>query len=189
MSVSSNKFAVFCLIPVICLGAERARTESNTRSSRMVEVADGVSLRVIEAGKPGDGPALVFIPGWSTGGDIWHHQVDTFAKNHRVIAFDPRSQGESTKTTSGNTPEMCAGPPAAVHNLSGRNSPANFLGKISRAMRRNFSLCCRMESATTNRANRATAFMRNFRAMDASAWWKRSIGCLPRGSALITRTS
>ena len=108
MSVSSNKFAVLCLIPVICLGAERARTESNTRSSRMVEVADGVSLRVIEAGKPGDRPVLVFIPGWSTGGDIWHHQVHTFAKNHRVIAFDPRSQGESTKTTSGNTPETRA---------------------------------------------------------------------------------
>ena len=108
MSVSSNKFAVLCLIPVICLGAERARTESNTRASRMVEVADGVSLRLIEAGKPGDGPVLVFIPGWSTGGDIWHHQVDTFAKNHRVIAFDPRSHGESTKTTSGNTPEIRA---------------------------------------------------------------------------------
>jgi len=74
----------------------------------MVEVADGVSLRLSEAGKSGDGPVLVFIPGWSTGGDIWHHQVDTFAKNHRVIAFDPRSQGESTKTTSGNTPEIRA---------------------------------------------------------------------------------
>jgi pimeloyl-ACP methyl ester carboxylesterase len=74
----------------------------------MLEVADGVSLRVIEAGKPGDRPVLVFIPGWSTGGDIWHHQIDTFAKNHRVIAFDPRSQGESTKTTSGNTPEIRA---------------------------------------------------------------------------------
>jgi pimeloyl-ACP methyl ester carboxylesterase len=150
-------------------------------------LGEGVSLRVIKAGQGGS--TLVFIPGWSTGADIWQRQIETFAKTGHVISFDPRSQGESTKTTSGNTPEMCAGPPAAVHNLSGRNSQANFLGKISRAMRRNFSLCCRMESATTNRANRATAFMRNFRAMDASAWWKRSIGCLPRGSALITRTS
>ena len=108
MSIASNKFAVLCLIPVICLGAEFARTESKTGSSRMVEVADGVSLRLSEAGKPGDGPVLVFIPGWSTGGDIWHHQVHTFAKNHRVITFDPRSQGESTKTTSGNTPEIRA---------------------------------------------------------------------------------
>jgi pimeloyl-ACP methyl ester carboxylesterase len=99
---------VLLLIAVICLGSMRARAESNTGSSRMVEVGDGVSLRVIEAGKPGDGPALVFIPGWSTGADIWRHQIDTFAKTRRVIAFDPRSEGESTKTTSGNTPEIRA---------------------------------------------------------------------------------
>ena len=85
----------------------RAGSASELRE-RKVDVGESISLRVIEAGKAGDGPVLVFIPGWSTGGDIWHHQVDTFAKNHRVIAFDPRSQGESTKTTSGNTPEIRA---------------------------------------------------------------------------------
>ena len=74
----------------------------------MVNVAEGVSLRVLEAGKPGEGPALVLIPGWSTGADIWRHQIDMFAKIYRVIAFDARSQGESTKTTSGNTPETRA---------------------------------------------------------------------------------
>ena len=74
----------------------------------MVNVADGVSLRVIEAGKVSDGPALVFIPGWSTGAEVWRRQIDRFAATHRVIAFDPRSQGESTKTTSGNTPETRA---------------------------------------------------------------------------------
>jgi len=99
---------VLLLIAVICLGSMGARAESNTGSSRRVEVGDGVSLRVIEAGKPGDGPALVFIPGWSTGADIWQRQIDTFAKTHQVVAFDPRSEGESTKTTSGNTPETRA---------------------------------------------------------------------------------
>ncbi len=108
MSVPSDKFTFFCLIAVICLGELRAGAESNTASSHMVEVGDGVSLRVIEAGKPGDVPALVFIPGWSTGVDVWRHQIDTFAKTHRVITFDPRSQGESTKATSGNTPETRA---------------------------------------------------------------------------------
>jgi pimeloyl-ACP methyl ester carboxylesterase len=98
---------IVLLIAVICLGSIRASAQSNT-GSHMVEVGDGVSLRVIEAGKSGTGPELVFIPGWSTGGDIWRHQIDTFAKTHRVIAFDPRSQGESTKTTKGNTPEIRA---------------------------------------------------------------------------------
>jgi microsomal epoxide hydrolase len=74
---------------------------------RKVDVGGSVSLRVIEAGKQGQ-PVLVFIPGWSTGADTCKHQIDTFAKTHRVIAFDPRSQGDSTKTTTGNTPEMRA---------------------------------------------------------------------------------
>jgi pimeloyl-ACP methyl ester carboxylesterase len=108
MSVPSDKFTFFYLIFAICLGAGSARAQSNKGSSHMVEVGDGVSLRVIEAGKPGDAPALVFIPGWSTGGDIWRHQIDTFAKTHRVITFDPRSQGESATATSGNTPETRA---------------------------------------------------------------------------------
>jgi pimeloyl-ACP methyl ester carboxylesterase len=85
-----------------------ARAQSNTGASRMVDVAEGVALRVIEAGKPAGEPALVFIPGWSTGADIWRHQIEAFAKTHRVIAFDPRSEGESTRTTSGNTPETRA---------------------------------------------------------------------------------
>src|SRR6266550_9512621 len=72
------------------------------------DVGGNVSLRVIEAGTPDAEPVLVFIPGWSTGADIWRHQIETFAKTHRVIAFDPRSQGESTKTSSGNTPEIRA---------------------------------------------------------------------------------
>ena len=100
--------AVLLLIAVICLGGLRVRAESDVGSSRMVKVAEGVSLRLIEAGKPDGGPALVLIPGWSTGADIWHHQIDTFAKTYRVIAFDPRSEGESTNTTSGNTPETRA---------------------------------------------------------------------------------
>jgi non-heme chloroperoxidase len=73
---------------------------------RKVDVGEGVSLRVIEAGQGGS--TLVFIPGWSTGADIWRRQIDAFAKTNRVIAFDPRSEGESTKTTSGNTPETRA---------------------------------------------------------------------------------
>jgi non-heme chloroperoxidase len=73
-----------------------------------VDIGGNVSLRVIEAGKPDARPVLVFIPGWSTGADIWRRQIETFAKTNRAVAFDPRSEGESTKTTSGNTPETRA---------------------------------------------------------------------------------
>ena len=102
------KFTLFCFTAAVCLGTPSIRTESNAGSSRMVDVAEGVSLRVIEAGKADTQRALVFIPGWSMGADVWHGQIDTFAKAYRVISFDPRSQGESTKTTSGNTPETRA---------------------------------------------------------------------------------
>src|SRR5215469_9315486 len=75
---------------------------------RKVDLGGDVSLRVIEAGKPDAQPVLVFVPGWSTGADIWRRQIEKFAKTNRVIALDPRSEGESTKTTSGNTPEIRA---------------------------------------------------------------------------------
>jgi len=81
---------------------------------RKVDVGEGVSLRVIEAGQAAAGPTLVFVPGWSTDADIWRQQLDRFAPTYRVIAFDPRSQGQSTITTSGDTPEMRA---QDLHNL------------------------------------------------------------------------
>ena len=79
---------------------------------RKVDVGEGVSLRVIDAGR--EGSTLVLVPGWSTAADIWRQQIDRFALNYRVIAFDPRSQGQSTITTSGNTPEVRA---QDLHNL------------------------------------------------------------------------
>ena len=106
--MSRIKLNLFCLSAAVCLGTLPMLAKSNSGSSRMVELDEGVSVRVIEAGKPGAQPTVVFIPGWSTGADIWRQQIDRFVPTYRVIAFDPRSQGESTKTTNGNTPEMRA---------------------------------------------------------------------------------
>jgi microsomal epoxide hydrolase len=81
---------------------------------KRVTVAPGVTLRVTESGKAGSNPQLIFIPGWSAGADIWQDQIDRFDDAYRVISFDPRSQGDSTKTASGNTPEQRA---ADLHAL------------------------------------------------------------------------
>lgn len=108
MPIPSYKFTSFCVAAVIYLGGLLARAQSNAVSSRMVQVASGVSLRVLEAGKSDNKPVLVFIPGWSTNADVWRNQIETFAKTHRVITFDPRSQGQSRKMTAGNTPETRA---------------------------------------------------------------------------------
>lgn len=71
-------------------------------------VAPGITLRLIEAGRSTQRAPIVFIPGWSAGAEIWRDQIDRLGTSRRVIAFDPRSQGDSTKTTSGNTPEQRA---------------------------------------------------------------------------------
>src|SRR5215472_3522054 len=94
---------------LIAVGVVFGRTDSvpDLREQK-VDVGGDVSLHVIEAGKPDAQPALVFIPGWSTGSHIWRRQIETFARTNRVIAFDPRSEGESTQTTNGNTPETRA---------------------------------------------------------------------------------
>jgi pimeloyl-ACP methyl ester carboxylesterase len=93
--------------------AVRADSPSGLRE-RKVDVGEGVSLRAIEAGQAASAPTLVFVPGWSTDADIWRQQIDRLASTYRVIAFDPRSQGQSTITTNGDMPEMRA---QDLHNL------------------------------------------------------------------------
>jgi microsomal epoxide hydrolase len=75
---------------------------------RTVDLGNDVSLRVIEAGQSASGVTLVLIPGWSTTADIWREQINRFSCTYRVVSFDPRSQGGSTITTDGNTPEARA---------------------------------------------------------------------------------
>jgi pimeloyl-ACP methyl ester carboxylesterase len=107
--------SIVFLIAGITGSAATDRADSTSElGEQKVDVGEGVSVRVIEAGRAGPARTLVFVPGWSTGADVWRQQIDRFAPTHRVIAFDPRSQGQSTITTSGNTPEIRA---QDLHNL------------------------------------------------------------------------
>jgi non-heme chloroperoxidase len=72
---------------------------------QMIETAPGIQIRVLDAGAKAAPITLVLIPGWRFTADIWHEQIDSFSGRYRVIALDPRSQGDSTKTLEGNTPE------------------------------------------------------------------------------------
>ena len=73
-----------------------------------VVVKDSVRIHYLDAGPHSDSAVLLFIPGWRFSGNIWEPQIDYFSATRRVIAIDPRSQGESTKTTEGDTPEVRA---------------------------------------------------------------------------------
>ena len=109
LAVKLFRRLIVVLVAGITANAAAVRADSASKvGERKVDVGEGVSLRVIEAGPAGPGPTLVFIPGWSTGADIGREQIDRFASTYRVIAFDPRSEGQSTITTNGDTPEIRA---------------------------------------------------------------------------------
>ena len=60
--------------------------------------SDGVRLHTLEAG-PDDRAAgagvIVLIPGWTMPAWIWDRQIAALSAHHRVVALDPRGQGES----------------------------------------------------------------------------------------------
>jgi microsomal epoxide hydrolase len=80
------------------VGQQRS-TESYVRTS------DGVRLHYIEGG---NGPAILFIPGFTGAAQFWERQIRQFSTTHRVIAMSPRSQGDSDKTQIGNFTERRA---------------------------------------------------------------------------------
>jgi pimeloyl-ACP methyl ester carboxylesterase len=63
------------------------------------EVEPGIELYYEELGQ---GDPLVFVPGWTVPTRSFVHQFSHFSQSHRVISFDPRSQGRSTVTLQGN---------------------------------------------------------------------------------------
>jgi non-heme chloroperoxidase len=97
--------------------------------SGFVTTSDGVRIHYIEAGRlattpsaqignpmPKDAvikkgeiglsaahqfPSVLFVPGWTMPAWIWQSQIDYFARDYRVVAMDPRSQGQSSQTNDG----------------------------------------------------------------------------------------
>jgi len=112
-----------------------AQTLPKGTKSGFVNTADGVKIHYLDIGKvqstgnfqvggtppPGaltngqvsfsnfhQQPSLLFIPGWTMPAWIWEKQIEHFSKTTRVVAMDPRSQGESTKTPDGLYPDARA---------------------------------------------------------------------------------
>jgi microsomal epoxide hydrolase len=65
---------------------------------------DGTRIHLLERGRPDAPLTLLFVPGWMLPGEVWHHQLEAFKDRYRVIAIDPRSQGDSQKVQDGNYP-------------------------------------------------------------------------------------
>jgi len=71
-----------------------------TTTKSYVEVAPSVDLYVEETGT---GRPLVFVPGWTMTTEVFQRQVPHFAERYRVVTYDPRGQGRSSKTLEGNS--------------------------------------------------------------------------------------
>ena len=89
-----SRFAALAFVSILILASEVNAAELR---------AGDVTLHYVEAG-PEAAPALILIPGWSCASGVWRKQIAYFSKTMRVVAVDPRSQGESGKTDDGNTP-------------------------------------------------------------------------------------
>ena len=68
----------------------------------------GVRIHYLQAGSTTEAPALILIPGWRMPAWLWREQLQRFSSVTRVLAVDPRSQGESSNTADDNTPETRA---------------------------------------------------------------------------------
>lgn len=67
--------------------------------------SDGVRLHYRASGA---GETVVLVPGWTMPASIWALQIEHLSARYRVVAFDPRSQGESSVARSGHTVERRA---------------------------------------------------------------------------------
>lgn len=124
MRILFSAFGTLSLLAsFLALSAIASNAKTVGTKSGFVTTADGVKIHYLEAGMPrlngqpkvvisqrpmGEAdlqfprvPSILFIPGWTMPAWIWQKQIDYFSKNYRVVAMDPRSQGESTVTSEG----------------------------------------------------------------------------------------
>jgi pimeloyl-ACP methyl ester carboxylesterase len=84
---------------IVCLGfitAAVSGTDADAKPvKKTVKTDDGLKL-VCEVRGKGD-TALVFLHGWCCDREHWKHQVEVFAADFRVVAFDQAGHGESGK--------------------------------------------------------------------------------------------
>ncbi|MEU0501583.1 alpha/beta fold hydrolase [Nocardia sp. NPDC005998] len=78
-----------------------------------VVTRDGARLRVHAYG-PAHAPAIVLVHGWTCAIEYWNAQINAFAGEYRVIAYDVRGHGESELGSSPLTTDLLADDLAAV---------------------------------------------------------------------------
>lgn len=99
-------FLFIALLLVATMSLSAKEKEKPQWKEGFVQVGD-IKIHYIDAGS-GD-RTIVFIPDWTMTAEVWKEQIPYFtARGFRVITYDPRSQGLTTKTESGNTYQQWA---------------------------------------------------------------------------------
>ncbi len=92
-------------LSLACVLALSPLSATPDAASRFFSASDGVRLHYLEAGS---GRTLVLVPGWTMPAEIWAPQIRYLSRRYRVVAFDPRSQGDSDIAADGHDTERRA---------------------------------------------------------------------------------
>ena len=96
----STAVALGVATPEPTRAAETVQTPMPAYSGNYVRVSPDLELYYQESGS---GRPLIFVTGWTGTNEFFvPYQISHFSKKYRAIAYDPRSQGRSTKTLEGN---------------------------------------------------------------------------------------
>ena len=68
-------------------------------AGQYVQVSPDLNIYYREAGS---GTPFVIIPGWTAASEHFLKQIAYFSDRYRMISYDPRSQGNSSKTPENN---------------------------------------------------------------------------------------
>lgn len=101
MSFSAWLKKIVSLIPLMALALAFPAFAQDSPGQGFFTTSDNVRLHYLEAGQ---GETLLFIPGWLMPADIWEAQLRDLSRQYHVVALDPRSQGGSDITPTGNDP-------------------------------------------------------------------------------------
>ena len=104
--ITMKRRIIFASLLTLIAGSVRLRLHADDKIKEgFATTTAGVRIHYLQSGDGSSSSALVLIPGWRLPAFLWNEQLARFALTNRVVAIDPRSQGESTKTADGNTPE------------------------------------------------------------------------------------
>jgi pimeloyl-ACP methyl ester carboxylesterase len=96
---TNHNYPPLLIIIAIALCLTAIPFSSIARAGGFITIEPGVEMYYEDQGQ---GPPLLFVPGWTFTTEVFKHQLDRFSKSNRVVVIDPRSHGRSTVTLEGN---------------------------------------------------------------------------------------